>query len=154
MNGDQHSKITLTGGKKMQDNLTVTFRHVPHSHELMHHIENEANRLHKRHCSIESCKVIVEQPHRRHRSGNSLCAKVLICVPGGRLFSSRETSGEIEPEVVRNVVSAAFGAIEDSVVRSLHRHNKPRHHRYRMSLSDLEDRQDEQLWNPPYDTSS
>lgn len=109
----------------MLKGLTITFRHIDHSPELIDHIEAEAIKLKERHFHVSGLQVVIESPNRRHRSGNSLRAKVQVSVRGRQVFASRRTRGD-GPEDARAVVTAAFDAIESEVNDLVHRSQKMR----------------------------
>jgi len=109
------------------DNLTtVTFRHVPHSPDLTEQVEQEARKLRRRHDCVQRCKVVIERPHRRRRSGDLYRANVLVSLPGKKLFSPRQIKSQRSHEDPAAAVSAAFNALEQAVNTYVHRWDRPR----------------------------
>lgn len=63
----------------------TSFRHLPPSPEVVRRIEEEVARLRRYFDSITSCHVVVEAPHRHHRSGRRYALHLELGVPRGRL---------------------------------------------------------------------
>jgi ribosomal subunit interface protein len=89
--------------------IEVTFHGINHSEAMETVIREKAEKLLQYYDRIQSCRVVVEAPHRRHTQGNMYQIKVEVGVPGEELVVKREA--ELNPhEYV--AVRDAFHALQ------------------------------------------
>lgn len=113
----------------MQVPLRVEFRHTDRSEWLEGKIAERAARLEQHADDIVSCRVTVDRPHRRKRTGDIYHVVVDIEVPGKEIVVSRDPGrleGHVDPLVA---VNEAFHAAERQL-RSYHRlrHGESKRH--------------------------
>ena len=65
--------------------VQITFRNIPSSATVEEWIREEAAKLDEFYPRIMGCRVIVEVPNRRHKSGSRYHVRVDLTVPGGEL---------------------------------------------------------------------
>jgi ribosomal subunit interface protein len=70
--------------------LQITFRNLDRSAALERWVESKAARLERFFPEIMSCRVVVEAPHRRRRTGTIFHVRVDLGVPGGELVAARD----------------------------------------------------------------
>jgi cold shock CspA family protein/ribosome-associated translation inhibitor RaiA len=92
----------------MNTPLLISFHNLPHSPAIETAIREAAARLEDIHDRIVSCRVIVDQPHRRHQEGNSYQVRIDLKVPGGELVVKREQASDMANGELRMVVHEAF----------------------------------------------
>lgn len=68
--------------------VQITFRHMDRTDALEAFIREKATQLDLYYDRIMRCRVIVELPHQRHRSGNLYQVRIDLTVPGGELAIS------------------------------------------------------------------
>ena len=81
--------------------LQITFRNVASSEEVKGWIQEEANKLDEFYDRITSCRVLVELPSRRQKSGNLYHVRVDVTVPGGEMVVKRQPDRRWLPGRVR-----------------------------------------------------
>ena len=92
----------------MQIPVQVTFRHMPVSDGIEERCWKEATKL-ERYCDrITACRVVIEQPHRRHRQGNLCQIRIDLTVPGAEIVVNREPPEHQVNEDVDVALRAAF----------------------------------------------
>lgn len=74
----------------MQLPVQITFRNMDHSGAVERFIREKATRLDSFYNRIMSCRVMVEVPHQRRRSGNPYHVRIDLTVPGGELAISHK----------------------------------------------------------------
>lgn len=89
--------------------LTVTFRDVTPSDWIEADIRERAGKLETYSRHITSCRVVVDIPHRHHRSGNCFTIHVDLTVPGEEIAV---THGSNVYGVVRNLDEYEGGKID------------------------------------------
>jgi ribosome-associated translation inhibitor RaiA len=113
----------------MQVPLQVEFRHADRSEWLAREIEQRAARLERHADDMISCRIVVEKPQRRKRTGERYHVTVDVEVPGKKIVVSRDPGrdeGNVDPLVA---VAQAFHAAERQL-RSYHRrrHGEAKRH--------------------------
>jgi ribosome-associated translation inhibitor RaiA len=109
--------------------LQVEFRHIDRPEWLEREIKRRAQRLERHADDLISCRVVVDKPQHRKRSGERYHVVVDIEVPGKEIVVSRDPGrdeGHVDPLVA---VNQAFEAAERqlrSYHRLRHREIKPR----------------------------
>jgi cold shock CspA family protein len=92
--------------------LQISFHNtdpVPEAEEV---IRERAERL-DRYCDrITSCRVVVDVPHRRHRTGNQYQIRVDITVPGDEIAVSREAPENSAVKGLQDAIKDAFNAAD------------------------------------------
>ena len=103
--------------------LQITFHDVAKSEALEAKIREVAAKLDQFHESIMSCRVVVEAPHRRHRTGKLYHLRIDVSVPGKELVVDREPGDRDSHEDPYVMVRDAFDAME----RKLKDYDRRRH---------------------------
>ncbi len=111
--------------------LQITFHDVDKSEALEEKIREAATKLDQFHESIMSCRVVVEAPHRRHRTGKLYHLRVDVSVPGKELVVDREPGDRDSHEDVYVMVRDAFEAME----RQLKDYDRKRHGEVKTSVT-------------------
>jgi cold shock CspA family protein len=91
----------------MQVPLEIAARNVMLSPEAEAEIRDRVNKLESIYGSLVGCRVAVDRPHRRRRTGAEYGVRVDLTVPGGELAVGRKT-GDTPLTAIQN----AFGAAE------------------------------------------
>jgi ribosomal subunit interface protein len=94
----------------MQVPLEITFRNVPPSPAIEADIRDKAAKLEDFHDRITSARVVVETPHRQHRTGKLFHVRIDLRVPGHEIVVSREPAAHHEHENVYVAIRDAFDA--------------------------------------------
>jgi cold shock CspA family protein/ribosome-associated translation inhibitor RaiA len=106
---------TIEEAKKMILPLQITFHDVDKSEALETKIREVATKLDQFHESIMSCRVVVEAPHRRHRTGKLYHLRIDVSVPGKELVVDREPGDRDAHEDPYVMVRDAFDAMERKI---------------------------------------
>ena len=77
--------------------LQITFRNMASSEVVKNWIEEEANKLNEFHGKITGCRVVVELPNRRRKTGNLYHVRVDLTVPGGEMVVKRQPELRLLP---------------------------------------------------------
>lgn len=105
----------------MQLPLQISFQHLPQSDEVEDIIYENAARLDGFCDHIMSCRVVVDVPHRHHKSGNLYQVRIDIKAPGEELVVNREAGQHTEYKNLRVAIDDAFNTavrlLEDYVRR-------------------------------------
>jgi cold shock CspA family protein/ribosome-associated translation inhibitor RaiA len=92
----------------MQIQPQVTFRGLPVSDEIEKACWAEAEKLERYYDRITSCRIVVAEPHRRHKKGNLYAIRIDLTVPGGELVVNREPPEHRADEDVKLALREAF----------------------------------------------
>ncbi|MGM0453087.1 MAG: HPF/RaiA family ribosome-associated protein [Thermodesulfobacteriota bacterium] len=96
--------------------LEITYRNVAKNDATETLIREKAAKLDQLHDSIISCRVSIEQPQEKQRSGNRFRVRIDLRVPPGKELVTRRESGQGEMhEGLRKVITDAFGSMERQV---------------------------------------
>jgi ribosome-associated translation inhibitor RaiA len=109
-------------GGVMQVPVQITFREIPHSVQLDERIQEQAAKLEEFYDRNTSCHVVIEEPHRYHRSGNLFHVRIHVAVPGQELVVDREPPDDHAREDLLVTVRGAFKAMRrqlEDYVRNL-----------------------------------
>lgn len=98
--------------------VQVTFRHVPVSDAIEAECWWEAEKLERYFDRIIACRVVIDEPHRRHRQGNLHQVRIDLTLPGAELVVTREPPAHHECETFEVAIREAF----DSMRRRLEDH--------------------------------
>lgn len=114
--------------------LSLRFKNISSSNELVEIAENEVRSLRRRHPRVISCNVIVGKRHRRHRKGNPIHARVTLELVDRTVLSSKEVNVADADASASVALCQAFHAAEHGLVvhesrtessRRGHHHRKP-----------------------------
>ncbi len=106
----------------MQLPLQVSFHNMEPSEAIEHRVRAEAARLDEFCDHVMSCRVVVDVPHRHHRSGDAYQVRIDIKVPGAEIPVVHEPT-EGTPDyrdvniAIRDAFDAAVRQLEDYVRR-------------------------------------
>jgi ribosome-associated translation inhibitor RaiA len=76
----------------MKQTLQTTFRNVDRSEAVESRVREEAEKLHRYFDRIQSCRVMVEAPHRHHLRGEPFHIRIEVGVPGRELVVGHDPS--------------------------------------------------------------
>jgi ribosomal subunit interface protein len=96
----------------MQVPLEITFHQVQASEAVEDYVRKHAEKLERHHPRIIRCRVAIEEPHRRHRTGNRFDVHLEVSVPGKMLTVVREPGELADHQDVYQAVRDAFVAME------------------------------------------
>jgi ribosomal subunit interface protein len=120
----------------MEHPIQITFRGLEPTEALRRSVEERAEKLEQFFDKIESCRIIVEAPHRHHREGNLYHVRVRLTVPGEELVVARDPPEHAQHEDIYLAINDAFKEttrrLEDYVRRrrgQVKRHRGPPHAR-------------------------
>lgn len=102
----------------MEKDIQISFRGLPVSEAVETACLKEAQKLERYYDRITSCRIVVEEPHRRHLKGNLFHIRIVATVPKGEIVVNREPPQHREHEDVYVAVREAF----DSARRQLEDH--------------------------------
>ena len=91
--------------------LQITYRGFSSSDALSHVIKEEADKLEEFHDRVTGCRVVVEQPHKRHRKGKHFHVRIDLTVPGSELVVGRDPAEHDQHEDPFVAVTEAFDAM-------------------------------------------
>jgi len=111
--------------------MQITFHDVDKSDALEEKIREAASKLDQFHENIMSCRVVVEAPHRRHRTGTPYHIRIDVSVPGKELVVDREPGDRNAHEDPYVVVRDAF----DAMARKVKEHDRRRHGEVKVGVS-------------------
>lgn len=74
----------------MQLPVEITFRDMTPSLALQHTIERWADRLARMEPNIQRCDVVIERPHRKHKTGQLFHVRVEIAIAGSTIIVGRD----------------------------------------------------------------
>jgi hypothetical protein len=99
----------------MQMTPEVTLREVDRTPDVDEAIEAGVEALEETGERITSCRVVVELPHRRHRSGNAVHVTVDVRLPGIEILVNRPPSRS-GPETPQIAITDAFKTARDRLL--------------------------------------
>ena len=110
--------------------LQITFRNADPSPVIEEIVRVKASLLDRFCDDISSCRVVIDVPHRHHRSGNRYRLRLDITVPGDEFAITRGASetpeGKNLTAAVREAFDTAARLLEDYVRRRRHANEVPR----------------------------
>ena len=116
----------------MQIPVDITFKELAKSEALEARIHDWVEKLERIYDRIVRCEVMIETPHRHHRSGRQFHVRVRLTVPGGEIVVSQDPgpNGAHEDAYValRDTFIAVRRQLEDHVRKTLKR-GEPRNER-------------------------
>ncbi len=93
--------------------VQIVFRNMDHSNALETIIREKATRLNSFYDRIIRCRVMVEVPHHRHRSGNPYHVRIELTVPGAELAISQEPAHKSPYLAIREAFEDARRQLQD-----------------------------------------
>jgi ribosome-associated translation inhibitor RaiA len=110
--------------------LQITFRNTDPSPVIEEIVRVKASHLDRFCDDVSSCQVVIDVPHRHHRSGNRYRLRLDITVPGDEFAITRGASetpeGKNLTAAVREAFDTAARLLEDYVRRRRHANEVPR----------------------------
>ena len=88
--------------------VQVTFRDMPVSDAIEAACRQEAEKLERYFDRITSCRIVVSEPHQRHRKGNLYSITVDLTVPGDEIVVNREPPEHHAREDIQVALREAF----------------------------------------------
>lgn len=96
----------------MEVDPQIRFRNFDPSDKLKADVRSRVDELERFFDRIVSCRVMVDVPHRRGRSGNRYKVRIAVRVPGDEIVVSRDPGDDEALDDVTMAVGAAFDAME------------------------------------------
>ena len=72
--------------------VQITFRNMPSSDAVAARVQKEPEKLDEFYRRITSCRVMIEAPHRHHKSGEQFHVRIELGVPRGEIVVRHEPS--------------------------------------------------------------
>ncbi len=114
--------------------LELSFRNMDPSDAVEANVREKADKLERYFGRINSCRVVVEAPHRHHRKGKIFHVRIEVGVPGRTIIVDRDPGAHHAHEdvyvAVRDAFDAARRQLEDHSRKSAGRvktHEAPTH---------------------------
>ncbi len=92
--------------------LRITYHGLEASPAIAAAIDDRGQKLGQLFDRIQSCRVVVETPHKSHTKGNLFQVKVDLTVPGGELVVTQHSRQDHAHEQLGIVIRDAFDAME------------------------------------------
>lgn len=92
--------------------LRITYHGLDRTPAIEEALRDRADKLSHLFDRIQSCRVVVEAPHKSHKKGNLYQVKVDLVVPGEELVVNRDTADDHAHEDLYVVIRDAFDAME------------------------------------------
>ena len=94
----------------MQSPLKISFRGMKRSDAVEERIREKVQKLEQYYDRIQSCRVVVEAPHRHHSKGQLYCVRVDLTLPGEEIVVAHEKPGDHAHEDVYVAIRDSFEA--------------------------------------------
>lgn len=98
--------------------LQITYRDLEHSDAIDAHIRKRAEKLSIGGAPLQSCRVVVEAPHRHKLHGRHYVVHIAASTTEGTIIVDRSPDEAREQEMVHAAIDAAF----DHAMRQLRHH--------------------------------
>lgn len=109
----------------MQIPVEITFKELGHSEAMEARIREWVAKLERVYDRIGRCDVLVETPHRHHRTGRQFHVRVHLTVPGGEIVASHDPGPDEAHEdfyvALRDAFTAVKRQLEHHVEKTLQR---------------------------------
>lgn len=92
----------------MEYPVQITFHGLEATDAIKHAVDERAEKLTRFYDKIESCRVVVDSPHKHQLKGRLYQVKVQLVVPGEELVVSRESSEHAPHEDLYLAINDAF----------------------------------------------
>jgi ribosome-associated translation inhibitor RaiA len=109
----------------MKTSTRISFRNVASDTEIFAAVERRASRVRRLHRAVESCRVSLDRPSRRRRTGNPLRVAVEVGAAGIWLVASATRRDGATASAVA-AVNEAFVAVEKQLKDRRDRRREPR----------------------------
>jgi ribosome-associated translation inhibitor RaiA len=109
------SDVTAEGCRIVTIPVQITFRHMESSPAVETRVRELAGHLGVFSDRIQSCRVVVDSPHRHHHQGKVFNVKVQLGLPGGDVVVDMERPDRDGHEDVYVVLRDAFDAAKRQV---------------------------------------
>jgi ribosome-associated translation inhibitor RaiA len=103
------------GGPQTPLAVTMRFRQMEQSNELLQIVESEARSLKRRHPRISKCSVVIEKRQNRRRNGNPIRARVTVVLAGKVFVSSTASTDTDELSSAIAAIFNSFKGVERAV---------------------------------------
>jgi ribosomal subunit interface protein len=105
----------------MEHPLQITFRGIEATDAIRQAVEERAAKLETFYEKIQSCRIVVESPHRHHHKGNVYHVRVRLEVPGEEILVSRDPPEHAQHEdlylAINDALKETTRKLEDYVRR-------------------------------------
>jgi ribosomal subunit interface protein len=105
----------------MEHPLQITFRGIEATDAIRQAVEERAAKLETFYEKIQSCRIVVESPHRHHHKGNVYHVRVRLEVPGEEILVSRDPPEHAQHEdlylAINDALKETARKLEDYVRR-------------------------------------
>lgn len=108
----------------MQLPVDITYKEIPPSDAVTDRIHEWVDKLERVYDRIVRCEVLVETPHRHHRTGRHYHVRVRLTLPGGELVASHDPGPDGAHDDVYVALRDTFAALRRQLedhVRKLRR---------------------------------
>lgn len=109
----------------MQIPVDITFRELDKSEALEARVRDWVSKLERVYDRIVRCEVMIETPHRHHRTGRQFHVRIRMTVPGGEIVTSHDPGPDEAHEdayvALRDAFLAAKRQLEDHVRKTYKR---------------------------------
>lgn len=105
-----HQDLTAEGRRIVTIPVQITFRHMETSPAVETRVRELADHLGVFSDRIQSCRVVVDSPHRHHHQGKVFNVKVQLTLPGEDVVVDMERPDRLGHEDVYVVLRDAFDA--------------------------------------------
>ncbi len=95
----------------MQQPIQISFRNIDPSEAVEANVRSKIAWLETFHDRIQSCRVVIEVPHRHHHQGRIYQVRVDLTVPGAEFVVNREAGLNGAHEDVYVAIRDAFDAV-------------------------------------------
>ncbi|MCC6610575.1 MAG: ribosome-associated translation inhibitor RaiA [Burkholderiales bacterium] len=95
----------------MQTELQITVRDMEHSAALDERIRDKARKLEQVYPRVQSCRVVLEAPHRHKQQGKLFTVRVDLTVPGRAIVVNRDHHEDVYV-ALRDAFNAARRQLE------------------------------------------
>lgn len=103
----------------MQKPVQVAFQGLPYDAAIEDACLDEVQKLERYSGRITSCRVVLAQPHHRHRSGNQWSVRLVLSLPGKTIAVTRPAADDPRADRLLPALRSAFDVarrrIEDRV---------------------------------------
>ena len=92
----------------MADIVQVSFKNMKHSAAIEEYSRQQCEKLDKYFSGIQSCRVTIEIPHKRHEKGNLFQVRIDMTVPGAELVVETKLAKYLGYENLQAVLNDSF----------------------------------------------
>ena len=88
--------------------IQVSFKNMDHSDAIEELVNKHAAKLDQNFDKITSCRVVIEEPHKRHTKGNLYQVKLDITLPGDEIIIKKEANDRGNSDDIQIALKDAF----------------------------------------------